>query len=115
MLLLNRFKVGKGSMKKEQLFKAAGIITVASILSKVLGFFRETALAGVFGATTATDAYLVATIIPWMLFSVVGTALQPPTAKGGDRGSQKRSTFSDLPTYAPKGGRTENSRYAARQ
>jgi putative peptidoglycan lipid II flippase len=75
MLLLNRFKVGKGSMKKEQLFKAAGIITVASILSKVLGFFRETALAGVFGATTATDAYLVATIIPWMLFSVVGTAL----------------------------------------
>lgn len=37
--------------------------------------FRETALAGVFGATTATDAYLVATIIPWMLFSVISTAL----------------------------------------
>lgn len=62
-------------MKKEQLFKAAGIITAASIISKVLGFFRETALAGVFGATTATDAYLVATIIPWMLFSVISTAL----------------------------------------
>lgn len=67
--------MGKGFMKKEQLFKAAGIITVASILSKILGFFRETALAGVFGATMATDAYLVATIIPWMLFSVVSTAL----------------------------------------
>lgn len=62
-------------MKKEQLFKAAGIITAASIISKILGFFRETALAGVFGATTATDAYLVATIIPWMLFSVISTAL----------------------------------------
>lgn len=62
-------------MKKEQLFKAAGIITAASILSKVLGFFRETSLAGVFGATAATDAYLVATIIPWILFSVVSTAL----------------------------------------
>ncbi|MGB4505011.1 MAG: murein biosynthesis integral membrane protein MurJ [Syntrophaceticus sp.] len=62
-------------MKKEQLFKAAGIITAASILSKVLGFFRETALAGVFGATMVTDAYLQATIIPWMLFSVVSTAL----------------------------------------
>lgn len=62
-------------MKKEQLFKAAGIITAASILSKALGFFRETSLAGVFGATAATDAYLVATIIPWMLFSVVSTAL----------------------------------------
>lgn len=62
-------------MKKEQLFKAAGIITAASIISKFMGFFRETALAGVFGATTATDAYLVATIIPWMLFSVISTAL----------------------------------------
>jgi putative peptidoglycan lipid II flippase len=62
-------------VKKEQLFKAAGIITAASILSKVLGFFRETSLAGVFGATAATDAYLVATIIPWILFSVVSTAL----------------------------------------
>ncbi|HBI27442.1 MAG TPA: murein biosynthesis integral membrane protein MurJ, partial [Peptococcaceae bacterium] len=57
-------------MKKEQLFKAAGVITVASIISKVLGFFRETSLAGVFGATAATDAYLVATMIPWILFSV---------------------------------------------
>lgn len=75
MLLQNAFKVGKGFMKKEQLFKAAGIITAASILSKVLGFFRETALAGVFGATMVTDAYLQATIIPWMLFSVVSTAL----------------------------------------
>ncbi|MDD2555866.1 MAG: murein biosynthesis integral membrane protein MurJ [Syntrophaceticus sp.] len=62
-------------MKKEQLFKAAGVITVASIISKVLGFFRETSLAGVFGATAATDAYLVATMIPWILFSVVSTAL----------------------------------------
>lgn len=62
-------------MKKEQLFKAAGIISAASILSKVLGFFRETALAGVFGATKATDAYLVATIIPWMLFSVISAGL----------------------------------------
>ncbi len=62
-------------MKKEQLFKAAGIIAGASILSKILGFFRETALAAVFGATRETDAYLVASIIPWMLFSVVSTAL----------------------------------------
>ncbi|MDH7578991.1 MAG: murein biosynthesis integral membrane protein MurJ [Bacillota bacterium] len=62
-------------MKKEQLFKAAGIIAGASILSKILGFFRETALAAVFGATRATDAYLVASIIPWMLFSVVSMAL----------------------------------------
>jgi putative peptidoglycan lipid II flippase len=62
-------------MKKEQLFKAAGIIAAASILSKVLGFFRETSMAAVFGASQATDAYLVALIIPGTLFAVVGSAL----------------------------------------
>ncbi len=62
-------------MRKEQLFKAAGIIAAASLCSKILGFFRETALAAVFGATKATDAYLVASIIPWMLFSVASSAL----------------------------------------
>jgi putative peptidoglycan lipid II flippase len=62
-------------MKKEQLLKAAGIIAVASILSKILGFIREAALAGVFGATSVTDAYLQASILPSILFSVVSTAL----------------------------------------
>ena len=62
-------------MKKEQLFKAAGIIAAASILSKILGFFRETSMAAVFGASHTTDAYLVAMIIPGMLFATVGTAL----------------------------------------
>ena len=62
-------------MKKEQLFKAAGIIAAASILSKILGFFRETSMAAVFGASHATDAYLIALIIPGMLFATVGTAL----------------------------------------
>lgn len=62
-------------MRKEQLFKAAGIIAAASLLSKILGFFRETTLAAVFGASRATDAYLVALIIPYMLFSVVSSAL----------------------------------------
>jgi putative peptidoglycan lipid II flippase len=62
-------------MKKEQLFKAAGIIAAASILSKILGFFRETSMASVFGASRLTDAYLVAMIIPSMLFSMIGNAL----------------------------------------
>ena len=62
-------------MKKEQLFKAAGIIAAASVLSKILGFGRETAMAAVFGASHTTDAYLVSLIIPGMLFAVIGTAL----------------------------------------
>jgi putative peptidoglycan lipid II flippase len=62
-------------MKKDQLFKAAAIIAVATVLSKVLGYAREVAMAAVFGATRATDAYLVASIIPNMLLSVVSVAL----------------------------------------
>lgn len=62
-------------MKKEQLFRAAGIIAVASILSKILGYVREFAMAAVFGASYVTDAYLVASIIPSMLLSVVSMAL----------------------------------------
>jgi putative peptidoglycan lipid II flippase len=65
----------EAKMKKEQLFKAAGIIAAASIMSKILGFFRETSMAAVFGASHITDAYLVALIIPSMLFSIVGSAL----------------------------------------
>ncbi|HHW40689.1 MAG TPA: murein biosynthesis integral membrane protein MurJ [Syntrophomonadaceae bacterium] len=62
-------------MKKDRLFKAAGIIAAASILSKILGYVREASIAAVFGASRATDAYLVASIIPWMLFAVVSAAL----------------------------------------
>lgn len=55
--------------------QAAGIIVILTIVSKVLGFLREASLASVFGAGTATDAYLVATIVPSMVFGIVGTAI----------------------------------------
>ncbi|MEW6227539.1 MAG: murein biosynthesis integral membrane protein MurJ [Bacillota bacterium] len=57
------------------MFKAAGIIASVSIISKVLGFGRETSLAAVFGATYATDAYLVGQTIPMLVFAAVGAAL----------------------------------------
>jgi len=60
---------------REGLFKAAGIIVVVSIISKFLGFGRETSLAAVFGATYATDAYLVGQTIPMLIFAAVGAAL----------------------------------------
>lgn len=60
---------------REGLFKAAGIIAFVSIVSKLLGFARETSLAAVFGATYATDAYLVAQTIPMLVFAAVGAAL----------------------------------------
>ena len=60
---------------KEGLLKAAGIVAVLSIISKILGFARETSLAAVFGATYATDAYLMGQTVPVVIFSAVSTAL----------------------------------------
>lgn len=62
-------------MKKEHLFRAAGLIAAASILSKILGFGRETAMASYFGATWTADAFLVASLAPTMLFGAVSTGL----------------------------------------
>jgi putative peptidoglycan lipid II flippase len=57
------------------LAKSAGIVAFGSILSKVLGFLRESALASEFGATHATDAYLMAMIIPTLMLFGVGPAV----------------------------------------
>ncbi|AZK60223.1 murein biosynthesis integral membrane protein MurJ [Candidatus Desulforudis audaxviator] len=54
---------------------AAAAVVVITVISKILGFGREAALAAVFGASGATDAYLVAMIIPSLLFGVVGTTI----------------------------------------
>ena len=60
---------------KEGLLKAAGIVAVLSVISKFLGFAREASLAAVFGATYATDAYLMGQTIPVAIFSAVSAAL----------------------------------------
>ncbi len=54
---------------------AAAAVVVITVISKILGFGREAALAAVFGASGATDAYLVAMIIPSLLFGVVGATI----------------------------------------
>ncbi len=55
--------------------RATAIVTGATILSKILGFGREVALAAVFGASAATDAYLVALVVPAVFFGIVGSAI----------------------------------------
>jgi len=57
------------------LFKSATIISVAYVMSRLLGYVREAMLAARFGATHTTDAYLVAQEIPSFLFMAVGSAL----------------------------------------
>ncbi|OWZ84944.1 murein biosynthesis integral membrane protein MurJ [Natranaerobius trueperi] len=62
-------------MKRGQAIKAASTITLVSVLSKMFGFFREMALAREFGATFETDAYLIAIVIPQMLFASIGASI----------------------------------------
>lgn len=62
-------------MTKSTLAKAAGAIALLTIVSNLLGFVRETSLAAIFGATFATDAYLMAQTIPYLLFATISYAL----------------------------------------
>lgn len=62
-------------MSRWEAAKAAGVILAATIVSKILGFGREAALAAGFGASAAMDAYLVAQMVPMMLLGLVGSAL----------------------------------------
>lgn len=50
-------------------------MVVVSLLSKVLGFGRETVIAAQLGATAAGDAFKVASFIPMMLFNIIAAAL----------------------------------------
>ncbi len=54
-------KIGK---KDLNLARVALGIAVIGLMSKLLGFIREVVLARYFGATAATDAYLVALVLP---------------------------------------------------
>lgn len=51
------------------------ILMVATILSKVLGFAREIALAYKYGAGMVSDAYVIAFSIPTVIFAGIGSAI----------------------------------------
>src|SRR5690606_7515553 len=51
------------------------LISVGATVSKIMGFIREVTIAAFFGASYLVDAYLVALIIPQMLFSIIQKAL----------------------------------------
>jgi putative peptidoglycan lipid II flippase len=51
------------------------LISIGAIVSKILGFIREVAIAAFFGASYFVDAYLIASIIPRLLFGVISEAI----------------------------------------
>ncbi|NLO89885.1 MAG: murein biosynthesis integral membrane protein MurJ [Clostridia bacterium] len=57
-----------------KVIRAAGILLIMNLLSRVLGYVRDAVIAGHFGTSGATDAYMVAYTIPYFLQSIVGMA-----------------------------------------
>jgi putative peptidoglycan lipid II flippase len=63
-------------MSNRTMLKWAGIVTVLLVFSRLLGFLRETAIAYRFGTTAETDAYLVAAVLPQILFLAFNDAVK---------------------------------------
>lgn len=63
-------------MRDQAILKWTGIVTVLLVLSRLLGFLRETAIAYRFGTTYLTDAYFVAAMIPQILFVAFNDAVK---------------------------------------
>jgi len=55
--------------------RATALIVVMGLLSKLTGLVRDTVIAHQFGATGLTDAYVVASTIPTLVFSMITGAL----------------------------------------
>ncbi|KGX94085.1 hypothetical protein N781_01615 [Pontibacillus halophilus JSM 076056 = DSM 19796] len=62
-------------MKQRGFLKSVGIITLITILGKLLGFGRETFMAAYFGTSYEADVFYVASVIPNILFAAVGMAI----------------------------------------
>lgn len=54
----------------------ASILFVLTFLAKVMGFSRDLILSYYYGASNIVDAYVIATTIPMVVFSFVGTGIQ---------------------------------------
>ncbi len=57
----------RAKTKKEDIAASASSVSIAVFLSRILGLVREQVLAGLFGASTAMDAFVVAFRIPNLL------------------------------------------------
>ncbi len=55
------------SQEKRQIVKATGVLTAATMISRVAGLVRDMVVAAVFGAGLVTDAFFVAFTIPNLL------------------------------------------------
>ncbi len=73
---------------------STGIIFAATLISRVSGFFREVVMAAYFSTSALTDAWLMASVLPNLLFSTINGAISVtviPLMTQADRELSKRS------------------------
>jgi putative peptidoglycan lipid II flippase len=58
--------------KRDSVKRTALVLVFVTILSKLFGFGREIVLAHYYGASSITDAYIIALTIPTTLFVLIG-------------------------------------------
>ncbi|TYO74330.1 murein biosynthesis integral membrane protein MurJ [Rossellomorea marisflavi] len=63
----------------KSLIKAVGLVTIISGLGKLLGFARESIIAAYFGTSDVADVFFVSSLVPTLLFTAIGTAIQAGT------------------------------------
>lgn len=52
------------------------VLIILTFLAKIAGFFRDLAISYFYGASSVVDAYVIATTIPMVIFSFVGTGIE---------------------------------------
>lgn len=62
-------------MSKGKLVKAAGIVMIISLISRVVGLLRDVMMGNAFGTTYQTDAYNISLVIPVTIFGLFGLAI----------------------------------------
>jgi len=55
--------------------KTAFILMIITILSKLFGFLREVTLSKIYGASSISDAYLIALTVPVVVFGFIGAGI----------------------------------------
>lgn len=55
--------------------KTAIMLMFITIISKIIGFSREIFLANYYGASDITDAYIIAALIPTVIFAFIGRSI----------------------------------------
>ena len=62
----------QNSSRQPTFLTSAALLSVGGLLSKVLGIVRQWLMAAMFGASAATDSWLMASVIPTAMFEIIG-------------------------------------------